>query len=48
MEEKEVLTPNFYGIEKKGVDKKVCKRNFFSCQEKLKTEILFLLEKFRI
>lgn len=45
MEEKEVLTPNFYGIEKKGVDKKVCKRNFFSCQEKLKTEIHFFYWK---
>ena len=33
-EKKEVLTPNFYGIEKKGWIKKVCKRNFFSCQGK--------------
>ena len=45
-EEKEVLTPNFYGIEKKGWIKKVCKRNFFSCQGKTqKNWNTFPLEK---
>ena len=49
-EEKEVLTPNFYGIEKKGWIKKVCKRNFFSCQGKTqkKLKYFFFLEKFTI